>query len=414
MDGTSHVLQGVRDSTSNALRWLCGHKLPAAAAGAVAIVLGGLYWNGTFDRPDPQEQIGLRWLKPVGTESAYAGSAACQACHPTEFAHYSASPHSHTVHMIPPGQELPEFGSTQTVMDERSGVVYSVRKSGGKNEVVASAEGESEAATAQWIFGSGTHAQTYLAQDGNDFQQLRITYYPAVRTWNFTPGSALGAPFHQALGDDYSAGQAAACFGCHSTVLTGSRKALDLEHSHLNVGCESCHGPCRRHIESVNAGGAGGTQGTQDAIVMPPTYSGPQIMQLCGSCHRVPVDVKDQNAMGESLLPRFPGVALPRSRCFIASAGKLSCVTCHDPHRSTRQQQLTSFERKCLDCHSAPHGTTCPRGMKSGCVNCHMPAQFIARKLPLRFHNHWIRKNPFGVSRLSELPHHSAPAAIIR
>ena len=368
----------------------------AIAAGVIALILTVLVSNGTFDGPDPQEQIGLAWIKPVGSETAYAGNQACQECHAREFRNHAASPHSHTAQLIPLQQERPEFHSSQTVTDERSGAVYTVRQGAGVNEVVATLGAQNKAATARWIFGSGTHARTYVAQDGDKFLQLRITHYTADNTWNFTPGSVLGAPIEKALGDAYTPGQVAACFGCHSTVLTGSRQHLDFDHSILNVGCESCHGPSRLHVESEknaekNAGSGAGSQAT---IIKPPLHDGAQIMQLCGSCHRFPVAVKDENAASETQLARFPGVALPRSRCFIASNGKLSCITCHNPHQSTKQQQLKSFDDKCIGCHTAPHGTSCSRNMKSNCVNCHMPAEPVARNLPLRFHNHWIRKQP--------------------
>ena len=377
--------------------WLSRNLIATAAVAllvltlAITVVVPLL--NRPGDRPDPQEQIGLAWIKPVGSEAAYAGSEACKSCHPKEYESYIASPHSHAVHLIPAGKELPEFDSHQTITDDRNNIIYSVQKGGGKNQIVATAGSHTELGEARWVFGSGTQAWTYLSQDDQKFIQLRISYYPPSKTWNFTPGSGPGAPYHEPLGDPYTPGQAAACFGCHSTVITGTRKKLDFDHSILTVGCESCHGPSRSHIESVQGGGASGATG-QAAIIKPPSHDGPQTMQLCGACHRVPVAVKDENASASPQLARFPGVALPRSRCFTESSGKLSCVTCHNPHQSTVQQTEASFDQKCINCHSKPHGTTCSNGQTSACVSCHMPVETIARKLPLRFHNHWIRKDP--------------------
>jgi hypothetical protein len=377
--------------------WLSRHKIAvsvaALAALTVALVMAASLFRKPPEKLDPQEEIGVHWIKPVGSEPAYAGSEACRSCHPSEFKLYSASPHSRTVHAITQGEERAEFGSGQTVTDERNGVLYSVRKGDGKNQVIAATSASKDAAAARWAFGSGTQAWTYLAQNGDKFLQLRITYYPVDGTWNFTPGSGPGSPFHVALGDPYNAAQAAACFGCHSTVLTGTRKSLDLAHSRLNVGCESCHGPCRSHIESVTAGNG---PGSKSPIIKPPLHAGAESMQLCGSCHRVPVAVKDEAASLGTQVARFPGVALPKSRCFTESAGKLACVTCHNPHESTRQQTEASFDGKCIGCHSAPHGATCSRGETTACVSCHMPLEQIAGRLPLRFHNHWIRRDPLG------------------
>ena len=384
--------------------WLIRHRLAVAAgvllAFTVSLVGIAPFLRRKAEKTDPQEQIGIRWIKPVGSETAYAGNEACKTCHPHEFELYNSSPHSRTVKAIRQGVERPEFSSSQTVTDDLNGVSYTVQKGAGKNQLTATAGSTSKVAAARWAFGSGTHAWTYLAQNGPKFLQLRITYYPPEKEWNFTPGSGPGSPFHNPLGDPYTSAGAAACFGCHSTILTGTRTSLDLDHSILNVGCESCHGPCRSHIESMTRSPSPPTETPRPPVSRstPSTHNGPQVMQLCGECHRIPIAVSNEMTASESQLARFPGVALPRSRCFIASAGKLSCITCHDPHQSTVRQTERSFDVKCINCHTAPHGTVCAQGATTGCVTCHMPLESIGRKLPLRFHNHWIRKDPSGLN----------------
>lgn len=383
-------------------QWINEHR-PVAAASVLAMVTLVLAVVAVLRKPpvekiDPQEQIGLKWIKAEGSEAAYAGNGACRACHAHEYEQYHASPHSRTVKAIVQGDERPEFATKQTITDDLHGVTYTLMKGGGKNQVLAASGSETHPAAARWAFGSGTQAWTYLAQNGPKFLQLRVSYYPPVGEWNFTPGSGPGTPFHNILGDPYTSGEAAACFGCHSTVLIGTRQQLDLGHSILNVGCESCHGPCRSHVDSMSGVAAGASRTAQNAAILPPKYDGLQTMNLCGNCHRIPVAVSDEQAASQSQLARFPGAALPRSRCFIASAGKLSCVTCHDPHQSTRAQTEVSFDAKCISCHSAPHGATCARGELSRCVSCHMPVETIARRLSLRFHNHWIRRDPLGAN----------------
>ncbi len=337
---------------------------------------------------DPQGQIGVRWIKPPGTETAYIGDEACRSCHPSEFKAHALSSHAHTLIPVLTDQKRSEFTSSQTVIDPINSVQYSLRQTKGKNQMVAVTNSTTEAATARWAFGSGKDAWTFLAQHDSKFLQLRISYYPAIKAWNFTPGSGPSS-FHERLGDPYSAVQAAACFGCHSTVVVGTQENLDLPHSRINVGCRSCHGPSRSHVEAANKAKA--NKGTPNVI--PPLDDGPKIMQLCGQCHRIPVAVSDANVSMKQLA-RFPGEALPRSRCFIESGDKLSCVTCHNPHQNTKSQGISSFEAACTNCHSAPAGKACTIGKKTGCIDCHMPIQSISARLPLSFHNHWIRKNP--------------------
>ena len=49
---------------------------------------------------------------------------------------------------------------------------------------------------------------------------------------------------------------------------------------------------------------------------------------------------------------------LQQSRCFLESAGKLECATCHDPHRIPRGADATRhYSGVCLQCHTTPHPT---------------------------------------------------------
>jgi len=379
------------------VEWIKNHRAAAIAAAlaaaTVALAVIAFVSRKPGETLNPQQQIGVKWIKPPGSEADYAGSEACKSCHIKEYQEYHASPHSHTLKQIVNGDERPEFALKQTVMDDRNNVRYSVAKGGGKNQEVAATPSGSQAAAARWAFGSGAQAFTYLAQNGPKFLQLRVSYYPPVNEWNFTPGSGPGTPFHSALGDPYNSTEAAACFGCHSTALIGTRKSLDLAHSVMNVGCESCHGPCRTHVNQSRRS----VDLPLEKRIKPPLNNGPAAMDLCGSCHRLTVAVADENMASSAQLARFPGQALPRSRCFRESAGRLSCVTCHNPHESTSDQGLASFESKCISCHTAPHGSPCARGETFGCIKCHMPEEKIAARLSLKFHNHWIRRNPLGL-----------------
>jgi hypothetical protein len=333
------------------------------------------------EAPHPIEAVGRQWLRPVGTEEAYAGNESCRPCHEAEFAGHAETPHARTLHPVRPGDVRPEFSRGATVVDQQNGLTYSVQ-AGGAGTLVARSAGREERGSPAWVFGSGTHAWTYLGAAGDSFTELRLSYYPPTREWNFTPGQGPANPLGVLLGQTYSPVGAAACFGCHSTVLVGGDAGLELGKSVLNVGCESCHGPGRAHVESATRGGG--------PLVRPAHPEGSDQMKVCGACHRTPT-VGEPNAMMESQLARFAGPALMRSRCYLESDGRLTCTTCHDPHRPA-SRSAAFYDAKCGSCHQPPTGNPCTAGRRADCVSCHMPRQKIARKLPLLFHNHWIRK----------------------
>ena len=59
---------------------------------------------------------------------------------------------------------------------------------------------------------------------------------------------------------------------------------------------------------------------------------------------------------------RFVGQVeqMHESRCFRASAGRLSCISCHDPHqRPEPEKQAAYYQERCLECH-ADRGCSLP------------------------------------------------------
>jgi Doubled CXXCH motif (Paired_CXXCH_1) len=54
---------------------------------------------------------------------------------------------------------------------------------------------------------------------------------------------------------------------------------------------------------------------------------------------------------GSPLLKHYSLTVL--SKCYLSSAGKLSCITCHDPHQQPAGADAVDYYReKCLGCHT--------------------------------------------------------------
>src|SRR5438105_307637 len=106
--------------------------------GLGVVLVAGLIAIDLFSHEaDPQEQIGQRWLKAPGAETAYAGNEACRACHPREFTAHAQTPHARTVRQVFSPEDRPEFHSPQAVTDPAHGVTYSVHARDGQDWLTA-------------------------------------------------------------------------------------------------------------------------------------------------------------------------------------------------------------------------------------------------------------------------------------
>ncbi|MFZ0825787.1 MAG: cytochrome c3 family protein [Verrucomicrobiia bacterium] len=159
------------------------------------------------------------------------------------------------------------------------------------------------------------------------------------------------------------------CEQCHEEIYRGFQTA---DHSRLiaegtnsiNVGCESCHGPCSLHSDSGGetkppfSFSAGRPQPASAALLagVPPART---TETVCYQCHN---DVR-----GQFQLPSHHPVP----------EGRMSCTVCHSPHKGSvlagGGTALLSQDENCLSCHPAQRGPYVfeHQAMEEGCTTCH-------------------------------------------
>ena len=78
---------------------------------------------------------------------------------------------------------------------------------------------------------------------------------------------------------------------------------------------------------------------------------------------------------------RFVGQVeqMHESHCFLASRGRLGCISCHNPHHFPAPAEKAAYYRgRCLACHaergcSLPASDRLERSKDDDCTGCHMP-----------------------------------------
>ncbi len=249
-------------------------------------------------------------------------------------------------------------------------------------------------ATLDWAFGSGDVGQSYLWQGADSsFHEARFNYFRSLNTFADTPGRLHGAPasLPMALSREIQGFEAQTCFRCHTTVMS-SALPLDTHTVVPGVSCEACHGPGAAHVAAVNAadaadtppssamtpgappgsaiptggeGPAASTTAERLSILNPSRLTPADSVELCGSCHSTPTDVRLMGAVGLQTV-RFPAYRLTGSRCWLASSpavtpgagdARLTCQSCHNPH-APLDRISADYDSACLRCHTNRPGPT--------------------------------------------------------
>ena len=251
-----------------------------------------------------------------------------------------------------------------------------------------------------YVMGSGNHARSYLHRTGRGMLiELPLGWYPDKGgEWGMVPGSDTKHPQTRRF-VSYK------CMFCHNAYpsIPGPNKAPGSEPVYLGdlpqgIDCQRCHGPGAEHVRTAG----------RASIVNPSKLSPERRMEVCMQCHlettsgRIPavlqrfdrgtfsyvpgqplVDfaISFDHAPGTGHDNKFEAVSsvyrLRQSRCFLESAGKLECATCHDPHRIPRgEEAVRRYSSICLQCHTSTH----PADVKTtaaDCITCHMPKRRV-------------------------------------
>lgn len=272
-----------------------------------------------------------------------------------------------------------------------------------------------------YIVGSGQHTNSHIFSSNGYLYQAPITFYTQKKQWDLAPGFEKGASsrFNRLIEIE--------CMSCHNGypkfVENSQNKYVNLK---TGIDCERCHGPGGLHVQEKEAGHIVDTsKGPDYTIVNPRRLSTELQNNICQRCHLQGIAVLNDgknffdfhpgmklSEVMNVFMPQYEGAKdkmimashverMKKSNCYVSS-GKMSCITCHNPHVSVKFTPRTQYINACQSCHggsSQPHCTESEavRATKNNdCVTCHMPHNGSIDIPHVAVTDHYIRRRPMA------------------
>jgi len=266
------------------------------------------------------------------------------------------------------------------------------------------------------VVGSGQHTNSHLININGYVYQLPMTFYTQDKKWDLPPGFENGGNSRFARTIETE------CMTCHNAY---PKQVPGSENKYISIpqgiDCERCHGPGSLHVQEKLSGKIVDTSISADySIVNPKRLSIPLQMSICQRCHtqgnavlkpgKTFFDFRPGMVLSDVMsvfLPRYEGDQshftmashpdrMMQSACFKESAGKMSCISCHNPHKSIEVTPAAHFNAKCQSCHPGQEECTADKAARKAkndnCVSCHMPKSGTSDIPHVTITDHWIRK----------------------
>jgi hypothetical protein len=341
---------------------------------------------------------------PVAT-AGYVGSRVCAKCHPSIYESFSRTDMGRSMSEVNPAlvEKMPTSASIFDSKLNRHFEIYTRDGNLYQSEFETAADGHEvfrDTRKVEWIIGSGANGSGAIVREDGYLFEAPLSFYTKIHGWALSPGFEFG---------DYGFNRPIlpGCIACHSgqpqPVLDGNGRFQSPPFVELAIGCENCHGPGQSHVAAAQMGSPVGS------ITNPAKLSPWLVDNICMSCHqsgdarvlqagktyrdfRPGTELDDtlsiflvpfgrDSAPKDDLLEHYLSMRL--SKCYLKSAGRLGCISCHNPHvQPSRQEAPEYFRQKCLTCHTekscpVPLSLRLHKTPPDDCAGCHMPKRDV-------------------------------------
>jgi hypothetical protein len=363
---------------------------------------------------EAQAKTGSAATGAAMSNEGYVGTQVCAGCHADIYRSFSQTSMGRSMSLVTPAF-LDKARSSSSNVQERLNRRFEVLSENGnlyQSESGTGSDGKESFRSAyqvEWIIGAGVNGFGAILRRDNYLFQAPLSFYSRSMSWGPSPGyefTDLG--FNRPI--------TPGCIFCHSgrpnPVAGSNGKFESVPFSELAIGCENCHGPGKAHVKAVE--GPGTQLRKRNAVAMGgivnPAHLTPYLADnICMACHQTGdarvlkpgktyQDIRPGHPLDETLSimmvpptrespPSADHVehyySMTLSKCYRASQGRLSCITCHDPHVEPSHDEAPEyFAAKCFTCHTnqsckLPLETRMQKRPANDCIACHMPKRDI-------------------------------------
>lgn len=369
------------------------------------------------------------WRNVYDTSARYVGMTACRGCHEDIYQSFMQTGMGQSFDTASRQKSAADFSPEHAlVYDKNLNFYYKPFWRGDSLFIMEYRLGVDSKDTVHqlvqridYIIGSGQHTNSHIFQVNNYFYQAPITYYTQKKQWDLAPG------FEEGANSRFSRLIQSECMTCHNGypefVANSQNKFLRVKHG---IDCERCHGPGSFHVAEKRAGKIVDTsKGPDYSIVNPRRLSTELQNNVCMRCHLQGITVLNDDKtffdfrpgmrlseVMNTFMPEYTGAEdkmimashverMKKSPCYLVS-GKMSCITCHDPHVSVKFTPREKYLNACQKCHTGattkePVCTESPvvrAKVNDDCVTCHMPQNGSIDIPHVAVTDHYIRKRP--------------------
>ena len=270
-----------------------------------------------------------------------------------------------------------------------------------------------------YVVGSGQHTNSHIFSLNGYLYQAPITFYTQKHRWDLAPGFENGgnSRFQRLIQLE--------CMSCHNgypDFVANSENKYNVIKT--GIDCERCHGPGSIHVAERQSNPIVDTsKGPDYSIVNPRRLSTELQNNICQRCHLQGITVLNDgktfydfhpgmklSEVMNVFMPQYEGAQdkmimashverMKKSNCYVTS-GKMSCITCHNPHVSVKFTPRSQYINACQGCHGTASQKQCTETLQvrntknNDCITCHMPHNGSIDIPHVAVTDHYIRKRP--------------------